>query len=391
MSIASGSPLSEPATSSQFLKLGRTLWSWELCENCKNKTDCSNPECPTQLQNRLSAFFKFYQNIVRKYLLSSAHSRQPALTTHEDVLNLIMVIRNNTDLSKVSVANLAFPGTGEETSPISAMEQERATNLVAKVMAMTTCTSYEESLLLLEHGLNRKSWQAAASFSEFIVQTFPAGNSGNSIPANIKKALSAKKLKRIGLQIVPTEDLSSHLKLDRRERTVHFFHHAGFLKENLRVTRSYESNLSASGCLKLGCIPRQLALEALDTIQNILFPLDDAKSYSLLSSLISSASLDPECQDIPSTLHRSAEEAEGEPEYLYFGDRLAELYEEVCEPSPGSPLGRWIDRRKGTRHIMLATLTGIVFAIVLGILTLGVSGYQAWLGYQQWQHPKESK
>ena len=36
---------------------------------------------------------------------------------------------------------------------------------------------------------------------------------------------------------------------------------------------------------------------------------------------------------------------------------------------------------------MMATLAGVLFALILGMAGLAVSGYQAWVGYQQWQHP----
>ena len=44
-----------------------------------------------------------------------------------------------------------------------------------------------------------------------------------------------------------------------------------------------------------GAIPRQLALETLDSVQKVLFPLNDAKSRSLLQSLVSTSFLDPDC------------------------------------------------------------------------------------------------
>ena len=36
---------------------------------------------------------------------------------------------------------------------------------------------------------------------------------------------------------------------------------------------------------------------------------------------------------------------------------------------------------------MMATLVGVVFALILGTASLAVGGYQAWIGYQRWQHP----
>lgn len=35
----------------------------------------------------------------------------------------------------------------------------------------------------------------------------------------------------------------------------------------------------------------------------------------------------------------------------------------------------------------MATFIGVAFAVVLGILGLAVGMFQAWVGYQQWQHP----
>jgi hypothetical protein len=36
---------------------------------------------------------------------------------------------------------------------------------------------------------------------------------------------------------------------------------------------------------------------------------------------------------------------------------------------------------------MLATLAGVIIAVVLGIASLAVNAYQAWLQYQSWKHP----
>jgi len=37
--------------------------------------------------------------------------------------------------------------------------------------------------------------------------------------------------------------------------------------------------------------------------------------------------------------------------------------------------------------MMLATLIGVVFAVLLGMVSLAVSSYQTWIAYQAWQHP----
>ena len=130
-------------------------------------------------------------------------------------------------------------------------------------------------------------------------------------------------------------------------------------------------------------------LETLDSIQKILFPLSDAKSYSLLRSLTSTASFDPDCLRFQSASIRGPHERD--IQYQYFGSRLADLYEESENPQPRSWVERWLERKSRARHVMMATIIGVVIAIFLGLASLGVGGYQAWVGYQQWQHPISNK
>ena len=137
-----------------------------------------------------------------------------------------------------------------------------------------------------------------------------------------------------------------------------------------------------------GALPRQLALECLDSVQKILFPLTDRKSKSLLLSLTSKSSFDPDCLRFDSASIRNKDEKD--IAYLYFGERLAELYDELENPTPRGSLEKWLERRSGARYVMLATLIGVIFAVILGMAGLAVGGYQAWVGYQQWQHPVSS-
>ena len=39
------------------------------------------------------------------------------------------------------------------------------------------------------------------------------------------------------------------------------------------------------------------------------------------------------------------------------------------------------------RYTVMATLAGVLFALILGMAGFTIGGYQAWVGYQQWQHP----
>jgi hypothetical protein len=129
---------------------------------------------------------------------------------------------------------------------------------------------------------------------------------------------------------------------------------------------------------------RQFALEILDSLQKILFPVTDKKSFAILDSLTTTQDFDPDCLRFESASLRTDDEKD--ISYQYFGPRLAALYEELENPTPRGFEG-WFQRKSGARYVMMATLVGVVIAIILGVASLAVSGYQAWLGYQQWQHP----
>jgi len=132
-------------------------------------------------------------------------------------------------------------------------------------------------------------------------------------------------------------------------------------------------------------LPRQLALEVIDSIQKVLFPVSDAKSRSLLRGLVSKSSYDRDCLEFESASIR--DDFERDVPYRYFGTRLTELYDELENPRPRNEFEKWLQRRSSARHAMLATMIGVFIAVLLGIAALGVSIYQTYIGYQAWQHP----
>jgi uncharacterized membrane protein len=73
---------------------------------------------------------------------------------------------------------------------------------------------------------------------------------------------------------------------------------------------------------------------------------------------------------------------EKEVTYQYFTTELGDLYEEQSNPTPRS-VKKWFEKKSGARYVMMATIAGIIFAV----LSLGLSAFQAWIGWQQWQHP----
>jgi hypothetical protein len=114
----------------------------------------------------------------------------------------------------------------------------------------------------------------------------------------------------------------------------------------------------------------------------------DPKSRALLVSLTTTSGFDPDALRFESTSIRNADEKD--IAYHYLGTRLADLYEELENPKPRGLLEKWLERKSGARHLMFATLVGVVIAIILGMVGIAVGAYQAWVTYQAWQHPVSS-
>jgi hypothetical protein len=120
-------------------------------------------------------------------------------------------------------------------------------------------------------------------------------------------------------------------------------------------------------------------------LQNILFPIADKKSKQLLQSLVSTCGLDPDVLRFEvSTVRRDGEENIA---YVYLAERLSELYNELQSPRPRGRLEQIIERKSGARYVMMATLIGVIAAVLLGIAALGVSSYQTYIAYEAWKHP----
>ncbi|KAI9763202.1 MAG: hypothetical protein M1839_006576 [Geoglossum umbratile] len=406
-------------TESELGQLSQVLWSWPLCEGCRVGDGCEMAGCPSQRSKRLLRFFEHYKDSTASYEPDVASDEQPALCTHRGLFEIIQILKSQQDLTRAQLIDKLFHDRpGRKPSPPA--DKERAIDLAVGIMTMIHCSAQRQSSSILEHGIYRTSWRSDVTFSQFITHLFPMtdhpslNDDSERLSSDMKRALTARKLiKRSGLKFRPTDDLRSHLKLDRKNDIVEIFHHTAFLKEHLRLTKDKPRNMSVSDSLKLqvkplhqpmlsilviwvneytstisGALPRQLVLETLDSIQKILFPLSDPKSRSLLLSLTSTSSFDPDSLRFESASIRTAEEKD--IKYHYFGGRLVDLHEELENPKPRGWIGKWLERRSGARYVMLATLTGVLIAVSLGIASLAVGIYQAWLGYQQWQHPKGS-
>lgn len=386
-------PLYPLATTNEeeLATLASSLWGWSLCALCTDGHHCQHEEpCPSARLKRLQRIFEFYKTLTNSYEGNGAG--YPALRAHGDILIILDQLRTKPASPRSRLRETLFQDIWRDRPLPPKCDQDSAIDLAVKVMTMISCLAPSHSPSLLEHGGYQAPWRDDVSLNSFIENLLPMtdhpglNDTETKMYMDIKPALMARKLKkRMGMKVRPTNDLRSHLKIDRRTNTLEVFYHVAFLKEHLRLTKDCPRNLTVEDSLSLGALPRQLVLECLDTIQKILFPLSDAKSRSLLQSLTTRSLFDPDCLRFESASIRNPDEKD--IKYYYFGARLTILYDELEHPRPRGWLQICVERRSGARYTMMATLAGVLLALVLGMAGLAVSAYQAWVGYQQWQHP----
>ncbi|KAK2022922.1 hypothetical protein LX32DRAFT_629100 [Colletotrichum zoysiae] len=265
-------------------------------------------------------------------------------------------------------------------------------DMAVRIAFMIDCSALDYSKDRLEKGVHRDQWKRGEPFSKFIenilvsephaVLSYPDHLSHS----DFKSELKATKLKReLGIVIQPTADIRNHLKLDRKTMSLEVFHYTGFIKENLSRTKELPSSASVGDALRLGALPRAFLLEVLESLQGVLFPLSDKKSRKLLNSYVDSGAFDPDMQHFEfGSIKNKGEEV---VPFFYLARRLGELHQELLDPSPQGWLERQFERRSSSRYMMMATMIGVLFAVLLGSLSLALSSYQTYIAYQAWQHP----
>ncbi|KAI2629191.1 hypothetical protein GGS26DRAFT_559777 [Hypomontagnella submonticulosa] len=368
------------------------LWGWTPCRDWSMGHSCQKRlegiDCICRRADILTPFFDFYRDVTAYYVPELTSGSVPALRTHKDLLTIMKFIKSCPDISRSDLTREHFglcTQRGFQIPPSS--DQNRAFSLAARVMTMMQCSLEDRPDGLLETGLIPATWRSDQSFGQFIHSVIPREHEVtfeshiDNSPTIILPlgSITAKRLEKDGkLKIVPTDDLRNHLFLDEKTGTVAVYHYTSVLKENLMAFSECKTSPSCE------TVPRQLALETLDTLRHVIFPIEP-ESQSILRSLVSREKFDPDNCRIDAV---SSQHANGGPiRYEYWGARLLRLQNELEHPTPRGIVENWLERRSGSRYIMLVTLAGVFIAILLGILSLSVSIFQAWVSWQQWKHP----
>lgn len=373
-------PLSK-TTHHDLVNLCEALFGWRPCAEWIATGKCEATDGPaSHLHPNLQAFFNHCKYVTANYLPEVVGSSNAALKSHGDLLNIVKFVRDRPQIARSALASDYFHQktklTGQDAPSLA--DQEQALNIAVRIMVMVLPSAENQSDGLLEAGLQPTIWTNEQSLRQLISSSFPQrehpllNQSGEFVAmAKVRLAsITARRLQNLArLEIIPTSDMRNHLLLDEKGGEIAVFHFTSFLKENLSV----------------GAIPSALVLETLVTIKEILFS-NDAHSHPMLLNLVSKKGFDPDILRIVDSPQYVA--AVRKPiNYVYWGTRLMELHDELENPTPRGFMETWLERKSGARYMMLATIAGLAFAILLGIVGVGLSAFQAWIGWQQWKHP----
>lgn len=373
----------EKITDKDCQELSKCLWKWQLCGNCSGKEACTNQSCPWNRKDMVRSYLARYARLTSSYVPEYFAARQ-ALSRHKDLLDIMQLVKGNPDKTKSWMMQQVFKTAIDPKNAPAVADQERAFNLAASVLLSVNCGMSDGYADQIEDCILSLPWNSDLSINALIAIAFPsrAVISGHLAPSSVDPGalhgLTVKHLRqKAGLQFEATDNLHCHLRLDPKSRVVYIFDDTAVLEEMLSASIN-----DPDWCL----IPRELMIEILHTIYKILFP-PGRESQVILSSLVKKGGFDKYM--LRYTIEQLRRDDDPEVDYRYFGVRLAELHNELKDPSPRN----WFERlfeggtKSAERKMLMATTIGVFIAVTIGLLGLGVAGFQAWVDYQQWKHP----
>jgi hypothetical protein len=351
----------------------RYIWDWRLCGGCTGNPRCEKTTCPWNRRTRVQPALLRYSRLCSYYMPVSTTNQ--ALRCHQDLLNIIYLIKEKANQSKEELMGQSF----RTHIPIS--DQERAFNLAASILLSINCGLTGDHTDNLEDSEFTFPWTPGFSVTGFVGEAFRKNSTiqqtGNVLSI-IGPGLTAKRLKdKTGLQFQPTDDMRSHLRIDIKLRVVYLFDCTAVLEEMLSATQNSSQD---------GILPRQMLFEILHTLYKVMFP-PGRESENFASYLIKKHGFQEDFLRYKISWFKRDDDPE--VDFSYFGDRLLELHNELEDPSPRN----WFERlfeggsKSAERKMLMATTIGVFIAVTIGLFGLVIAGFQAWVGYQQWKHP----
>ncbi|KAJ4396544.1 hypothetical protein N0V93_000764 [Gnomoniopsis smithogilvyi] len=242
---------------------------------------------------------------------------------------------------------------------------------------------------------HRPTWKPDETLAEFISRCFPESSPeqqrhvGRALEDKVE--LSASNLaRRLGIEFKGTGNLAEHLLLDRNERVLYFFHHADYLRAQLGLWNDQATAKTIpieEALVQKGTLNPRLCAETLFSLQSIFFCYNDDDSMNILYDVIRKSGLDSTCC-IHDGYHLF-DNSDDDFTYVYWGERLLELHSFLKNPPPRSRFERWIRWQTSDSNSFLVAISALIITIFVSVLTLGLTGFQAWVSWEAWKHPFE--
>ncbi|KAI0428460.1 hypothetical protein F5Y09DRAFT_357749 [Xylaria sp. FL1042] len=308
-------------------KLCKALWNWWPCADWIAELVCQHnnlgPERHYHDAEILRPFFDFYRGITGYYVPELTSDSSQVLKTHDDLIPIIRHIKRHSHLPRLQLTVEYFTSCGQIVRQgMPSSDQNRAVSIAARVMTTLQCSQ------------DNKSFK---QFVDFVIEKqspLRFGPCGVAVPWPPQ----------------PANDLVFH----KRNGTVAVYHYVSVLNEHLKSSRERELHGAAGLAIQeYSNLPKQLVLETLHTLNHVLFPID-SESQSILRSLVAKDAFGPE---------------------LCRVNAPPQPHEELTleNPTPRGFVEAWMERKSCAQYVTMATLAGALFAILLGILSLGVS------------------
>jgi len=402
-------PSLSPPRPSELRALCLVLWNWsKYCQNCPDaKSDkgldvsqCNNAICPFQAKwlVRRQAFLNFYQNCTSGYSSDTTSNKTAVLQTHQDLLDIISFLKTlqASTYTRKQCIDEYFKASDPLNQIFSVRDQEQAFLLAAHIMTMVSLVpSKVLSAASLPAGRKEKVlvvfpdavWDEDKSLHNAIRSAF-VKRTQNKLQGNTRDAAriqadltAANLIRRAKLEIHGTDELRKHLML--RHTHLYVFRHIGFLKELLMSTKEEEVQPNQGP----PALPREVALEALETLYTLFPRSDGVKTSKLLERLIREQDFDSDYMRSPTRVHERQNEASSINGFPIWGERLMVLYEEIQSPSPRNWIEEWLDEKTRPSYGTAIAVAGIFVALVTSFLALIVSSFQAVVAWNQWKYP----
>ncbi|KAB8356700.1 hypothetical protein FH972_024276 [Carpinus fangiana] len=355
-------------------RLCKALWSWAFCDACEQDQACIGTACPAERLRHLKTFFNHFEETIATYDAVESVSRQATLKSLDNLLGALERLKTSSHMTRQQAIPTVFQLQQKQLAQEDA-RKELALNMVVEIAFLVTCAGQRHSLSALERGMHSAPWKSDDTFITFIIDSFPQAEEqserkgGNAV--DFEGCLTAYHLrKEAKLRFQPTNDLRNHLKLDRKSGVLEIFHHAAFLKEQLRLSKTLPAD-----CLLTESLARCVSLRC----------HGDSTDLPKEEHFRGNFDFDRDCLRFEWTAIRH--NTEKDMSYNYWLERLEILRDEVENPRPQGFVELWLERRSAPRYVMLATLIGVVIAVLLGAAALGISAYQTYVAYNAWKYP----